>query len=803
MSIEKSSRIWARDLENAPDLYLCFRKKFHLGRMTAPAKAQIAAETDFALYVNGSRVPVTQFPDFEWEKTFSELDLSPHLHEGENTIAVLVWRLGMGNATHRLCPGGLLFALSAGGSVIRSDGSWKVRKSAGYRSGNCRFSSIPVGYRFEFDAKVREDWTAADYDDSGWEYAAELPRPAADGSWNRMKRRPLPPLQEIPPGEVSVIWQGEVLLPVGNAPAGSSGEPFLRYILPENAFSGWEKGWNGVSDENSGSPYPLPLSPGGKSIRLNPPQQGIDGISVILDLGRETTGFPEIEVECEGEQDAVTLEIHHGEHLDDGRVRSKILCADFSDTIHCGHGRFRFCHTLRRIGARYLQLFFTGKITQCIRLIYAGVRETLPILPEVSSFAAPDTLYEEFRESAIRTLRNCMHDHYEDCPWREQSLYAYDSRNQMLYGYYLWGNYDFAEASLDLLGENYFADTGYLALCAPSQDKITIPVYTFTWISAVYEFVLHSGRIGNIGKQLPRINAILDGALKRKAPGYDELYSPGKAEDFWAPDAPDGTIWNFYEWTGDLSGSSIFPQALYQIYLSEALICGSRLNHYTGNEKQAERYRTAAHALQKAIDRIFWLEEYGCYGQFTPEAAPRQKPYEHVQTAMLQADMIPETRKQQVLQNILRNKTRTCTYSSMMYFIRGLMNTDEQGRRFIVSRIRDVFLPMLKSGFDNLWELPEPRALYGYSLCHGWSAVPAYFTNSIVLGVTPLSPGFKTFRVSPFAGNLASASGSVPTPYGSIHVKWKITENGKMHVDVDAPRETEPRIELFPEYNRG
>ena len=156
MSIEKSSRIWARDLENAPDLYLCFRKKFHLGRMTAPAKAQIAAETDFALYVNESRVPVTQFPDFEWEKTFSELDLSPHLHEGENTIAVLVWRLGMGNATHRLCPGGLLFALSAGGSVIRSDGSWKVRKSAGYRSGNCRFSSIPVGYRFEFDAKVRD-----------------------------------------------------------------------------------------------------------------------------------------------------------------------------------------------------------------------------------------------------------------------------------------------------------------------------------------------------------------------------------------------------------------------------------------------------------------------------------------------------------------------------------------------------------------------------------------------------------------------------------------------------------------------
>lgn len=799
MSIEKSSRIWARGMENAPDLYLCFRKKFHLKKTNLPVYAQIAAETDFALYVNGTRVPVTQFPDFEWEKTFSELDLSPYIHEGENTVAVLVWRLGMGNATHRLCPGGLRFALDSGEASIVSDRSWKVCKSREYRSGECRFSSIPIGYRFEFDARVQEKWTEQDYDDSGWEHAAELSLPAPGGSWGGLKQRPLPPLQEMPPREVTLIWQGEILLPE-TRPGEKQGEPFLRCILPEHAFADWKKGWNGVSRKNSGSLYPPLLSPAGNGIRLNPPQQGTDGISVILDLGRETTGFPVIELECEGEQDAVTLEIHHGEHLDDGRVRSKILCADFSDTVLCGNGKFSFCHTLRRIGARYLQLFFTGKITKCIRLIYAGVRECAPILPEVSSFSASDTLYEELRDSAIRTLKNCMHDHYEDCPWREQSLYAYDSRNQMLYGYYLWGNYDFAEASLDLLSENYFPDTGYLALCAPSQDKITIPVYTFVWICAVHEFVLHSGRTGYIGKQLSRINAILDEALKRKAPGYDELYSPGDAEKIWTPDAPGGTIWNFYEWAGDLSGSTVFPQALYQIYLAEALACGSKLNRYAGREEAAERYGAAATALGKAVDRIFWLEKHGCYGQFTPEAFPGQELYEHVQAAMLQADMIPEERKRQVLQNILRRSAETCTYSSMMYFMRGMMNTNEQGRRFIVSRFREVFLPMLKSGFDNLWELPGPKALYGYSLCHGWSAVPAYFANSIVLGVTPLSPGFKTFRVSPFAGNLTRASGSVPTPYGKIQVAWTLSQDGKMHVEVDAPEGTEPRIELYPEY---
>ncbi len=801
MFIAGSSRIWVRDQENAPDLYLCFRKKFYLNKTASPAIAQIAAETDFVLYVNQTRVPVTQFPDFEWEKTFSELDLSPYLREGENTVAVLVWRLGVGNATHRLCPGGLRFALACGGSdeLLVSDSSWKVRESGDYRSGQCRFSSIPVGYRFEFNAKKQENWTAPDYDDSNWEYAVELPLPAQDGSWGKMKKRPLPPLLETPPQEVSLIWQGEVLFHAQEG-TGEKREPFLRCILPEQAFAEWKTGWNGIGNENV-SIYPIPLCPDGNGVRLNPPRLGLDGISVILDIGREITGFLEVELECEGKQDVVTLDVHHGEHLDDGRVRSKVLCADFSDTILCRPGKFKFCHPLRRIAGRYLQLFFTGEITQCIRLIYAGVRETGPVLPEVSAFSASDTLYEELRDSAIRTLKNCMHDHYEDCPWREQSLYAYDSRNQMLYGYYLWGNYDFAEASLDLLGENYFANTGYLALCAPSQDEITIPVYTFAWICAVYEFVLHSGRIEYIGKQISRINTILDEALKRKSPDHDDLYSPGKSEDIWTPGASNGTIWNFYEWTGDLSGSTVFPQALYQIYLAEALACGAKLNGYAGNEEQANYYGAAASALHKAIDRIFWLDKSGCYGQFTPEAVSVQVPYEHVQTAMLQADMIPEGRKKQVLQNILQRKTRACTYSSMMYFMRGLMNGDEQSRRFAVTRFREAFLPMLKSGFDNLWELPEPKALYGYSLCHGWSAIPAYFANSIVLGVTPLSPGFKTFQVSPFAGNLTSASGSVPTPYGNIHVSWTLSPERKMNIKVDAPRETEPHIELFPEYS--
>lgn len=47
-----------------------------------------------------------------------------------------------------------------------------------------------------------------------------------------------------------------------------------------------------------------------------------------------------------------------------------------------------------------------------------------------------DKLLQKIYDVSVYTLKCCMHEHYEDCPWREQALYTMDSRNQMLCGYY-------------------------------------------------------------------------------------------------------------------------------------------------------------------------------------------------------------------------------------------------------------------------------------------------------------------------------------------------------------------------------
>lgn len=81
-----------------------------------------------------------------------------------------------------------------------------------------------------------------------------------------------------------------------------------------------------------------------------------------------------------------------------------------------------------------------------------------------------------------------MHEHYEDCPWREQALYAMDSRNQMLFGSYVFKNNEgYVKANLRLMANGLRAD-GLLELCFPARVGITIPSFSCYFVLALAEY---------------------------------------------------------------------------------------------------------------------------------------------------------------------------------------------------------------------------------------------------------------------------------------------------------------------------
>jgi alpha-L-rhamnosidase len=74
----------------------------------------------------------------------------------------------------------------------------------------------------------------------------------------------------------------------------------------------------------------------------------------------------------------------------------------------------------------------------------------------------------------------------------------------------------------------------------------------------------------------------------------------------------------------------------------------------------------------------------------------------------------------------------------------------------------------------------------GASLAHGWGSGPTSALSKYVLGVRPVSPGYKTWLVEPQPGDLTWAKGCVPTPYGPIEVRWE-KEGNEFVLRVEVP----------------
>lgn len=64
-----------------------------------------------------------------------------------------------------------------------------------------------------------------------------------------------------------------------------------------------------------------------------------------------------------------------------------------------------------------------------------------------------------------------------------------------------------------------------------------------------------------------------------------------------------------------------------------------------------------------------------------------------------------------------------------------------------------------------------------------------------MLGVTPASPGYATWRIAPQPGSLRWAEGVVPTPHGGISVKWASSQAG-FAIAIEAPRGTSGTVVL-------
>lgn len=436
----------------------------------------------------------------------------------------------------------------------------------------------------------------------------------------------------------------------------------------------------------------------------------ISDTDVVYDLGREQVGWLSLKLTSPCEQE---LRIAYGEHLADGCVRWKIGNRDFSVVYRAKAGENKFCNTFRRLGCRYLEVFSQ----QPVAVEKMAIVPTMYVLEEKER---PPLSGQQNRiyDLCVESLHLCMHEHYEDCPWREQALYAMDSRNQMLCGYYAFGEYRFPRANLQLISKDR-RDDGLLSICYPMKVDFVIPSFSLHYITECREYLEYSGDAEFLREVYPKLTAIAEAF---KSHMRDGLVMPLEGQRYW----------NFYEWREELDGygtDTSVPDVVLNALLSQAFQHLAAIGRALGIKNS---YQSQAAALNDRIYRTFWNPEKGlCINR------PGSENSSQLGNALAVLCGAVSSEEAKILCERIRTDSHITPISlSMMCFkFDAWLKADRKRYApIILEEIEEIYVPMLEAGSTTVWEteLGESDFDNAGSLCHGWSAMPIYYYHILM-----------------------------------------------------------------------
>ena len=689
IKMKSSKWIWC-DNSQLPNQYAQFIKDFNVNSKNVTL--YIAADMNYAAFVNGQYIPSFAYSDYPDCRSVDTLDISKYVQNGKNRLCIIGYCQVTDGHTYKKGNAGIRFAVYCDDDLTAfSDTDTLSRQAPDFENGEIENITSQLSYSFHYDANCYDGWLETDYiTDNTWHNSVISLTNAA------LQERPIKPLvleERIP---VNILSYGTFKdnETTKNEPAATK----MQYAAL--SFK------NRVA--NDFGPKSLPLKNG-----ISFSETDGDGIYIILDLKHETAGLLDFDIELET---AAQISIGFGEHLDDLRARTTMGGRQFAVVYNAKSGRQNFTYYFKRFGARYLQLHV---YSQNIKLYYAGIRPVNYPLNYISDFDCNDLLLNKIYSVGMDTLRLCMHEHYEDCPWREQGLYAMDSRVQMLCGYYAFKETDMPRESMRLLAKGQRED-GLLEMCAPSYFKMTIPCFSLVFVNSLKEYLEHSNDTEFIKEILPTVDNIFKCFESQFT--NDGLLANFKGEKYW----------NFYEWTEGIDDWTSHVsdddcqaplQAMYIMAAEAYLELCEKCSVKPFDNSLAEKIEN----IRKAAQR-FWDNEKQAFRSCLNSKAPLT---ELVQAQFICARIATEEQTDILLEKMTNpSEHNLCqiTLSHCIYKYEALLAKPEIYGKFVRNDIAKTWGDMLFSGATSFWE--TQRGAWDFdsagSLCHGWSTIPIY-----------------------------------------------------------------------------
>ncbi len=773
--------------------WFLFRKIVDLPAQPDAAPVSITVDGRYILYVNGVRIgrgPVRSSPLYQ---RYDDYDLTGVLHAGRNVVAVLVHTYGTDTAFYETVKGmwhptfgdgGLWVdgAVDVGGETLalNTEDGWRCIQSQAWTQ-DVPQSNHSLGFIEDMDAEKLDDaWLSASFNDSDWDEARPLVSGGGgpEATYGGLLQRPFPTL--LPRGIPMLEERLEAAKRI----------VWIKGLQPDPELDFWRRSYEEPLVEAPDNAVTraddlLKLEGGQAVVRTAP---GRD-VSILLDFGRIMTGRPRIEIEARGGEiveiacaESLPGEWREGGPAPDARIKPKPWLG--SDAHLCRYRAKAGVQTFERFewcAIRWVQLTIRNAPEG---LIIRGFGANLANYPveERGRFQSSDDFLNQLWATGAYTLRQCMHDAWEDCPSREQRQWLGDVTVENLVGHAAFG------PCVAPLNAKYLAQVaesqrpdGLTQMFAPGDHRtngLLIPDWTLQWILTAGDHLDYTG-------DLETVEAVFPSILKALA-WFERLIGPSGL-------VADMPYWHFMDWAG--VGREGEAGAL-NAQLAGSFRVAAKLARALGWERAGERCAARAHSLARALNGRHWDDRRGAYVDIVDPVSGAQdlRMSQHANAAMALWGEAPADRIRRALDRISDSSRLTFTpgppiaphgqalepeggvvlantfYSHFVYEALGQHGRFGEALRLM----RERFGPMLARGATTLWESFEPTA----SLCHGFSASPTHQLSRRMLGVSPGQPGFAEISVAPDLAGLDHAEGVVPTARGDVEVRLERDGDG-------------------------
>lgn len=711
-----------------------FRKDFELSGKLGQFIIHVSADNRYKLYVNEKQVCNGPARGDLYKWYFESVDIAPYLKKGKNIITAEVWNFAQFRPAAQVSShtGFILQGNTSAESVVNSDSSWRVFRDLAYAPHNALYFYI-IGPGEKFNGELHPwNWQQPDFDISKWNKCKELEtgRPISSlGPWGGPSQYILYP-REIPALEEKM----QRFSSIRRSSLPSLHESFIQgkqaISIPANSHI------KILFDQSTlTNAYPvLMYSKGGKSeIKLTYAES-------LINNKKEKGNRNDVEnKEIEGYQDIITA---------DG-------------------GENRIFKTLWFRPFRYIEMEINTKDEPIVIKDFYSIFTGYP-LQEKASFKCDDSLLSEIWNVGWLTQRLCAMETFFDCPYYEQLQYVGDARIQAFVSTYVSGDSRLVKQAVSAVHESRLP-SGITQSRYPSYQPQIIAPFSLVWVTMVHDYWMLNDNKPFERSMIPGMMEILNWYESK----LDSTGLLGHVE--W---------WNFEDWAhfknwglGTPPEQETGHSAIMTLQYLYTLQKAAALFEAFGMKDEAMRYTKISERIKTAVYSSCWDKQKGLLAD-TPDKINFSQ---HANSLAILTNTIPQQMQMDVAKNILNNKDiAECTLYYRFYLTEAI---EKAGLADLYPDMLGPWKKMIDVGLSTFAEEPDPTR----SDCHAWSASPVYYFLSLICGIKPAEPGFKSVRIEPHLGRLKWIEGSVPHSLGPIKVSLKKDKQNVISGEVVLP----------------